>query len=390
MDGIRRMLVLGTSLWFATARAEVSGWVRLPSGEGLPAVAVVVRGSADLRTTTDAQGRWSLPLEATSLRPKARSTFSVPSAVLDGRLIVRLADHAADGSWQPAGAEVAARTMAKRRAEVADTLEASLCGARAQVVFSAAGTAPIEIVLDTAGALGACDNAEHTFPAIEADRGFGAVTTYGGVDTTGVSVGGACNYGATRIRQYAAIQVNRLPGDGAGQWNGGRICGQGVRVHALTPSGWKDVVVRVVDKCPDAYCGIDLGGAPAAALMGVQAGRYPGWWEFVSAKGLPGLSDGEPRLWIKEGASAYWSLVQVRDPWTAVAAILWRPAGGVDGNWQSMPWATEADNFFKVPRELLALGDSVEIRVRYADSTGQSAKVAAGDFAREAAEIPLE
>ena len=30
----------------------------------------------------------------------------------------------------------------------------------------------------------------------------------------------------------------------------------------------RTTAVRIVDKCPDDHCGIDLGGAPAAVIMG--------------------------------------------------------------------------------------------------------------------------
>jgi expansin (peptidoglycan-binding protein) len=242
---------------------------------------------------------------------------------------------------------------------------------------------------DTSGTCtGICDASTPSFPSFRGDTAWGDVTTYGGTDTNNTSNGGACNYGSTALRDYAAIQVDRLPGDGAGQWNGGKVCGQGVRVRARTDSGWKEVFVRVTDKCPDAHCGIDLGGAPAFALMGTRAGRYSGEWTFVSCQGHPELFDGAPRLWTKEGTNAWWSLIQVRDPRTAVAAILWRPADSA-GNWRSLAWATEAENFFKASAELLSATDSVDLRVRYVDSTEQSVRIDATDLKHERMEFPL-
>jgi len=242
---------------------------------------------------------------------------------------------------------------------------------------------------DTSGACALhCDASTPSFPRYFGDTAWGDVTTYGGTDTTLTSSGGACNYGPTGIRFYAAIQVDRLPGDLQGQWNGGRTCGQGVRVRARTETGWKETFARIMDKCPDGYCGIDLGGAPAAALMGTRPGRYSGEWTFVSCKGHPELFDGAPHLYTKDGTNDWWSLIQVRDGWTAVARLRYRLAP--DSAWRDMPWATEAENFFKAPSELLAWSDSVDIEVLYADSSEQRSRLAAHDFKHEKISYPLE
>lgn len=259
-------------------------------------------------------------------------------------------------------------------------------GASAQVVDTT-GATPRS---DTSGRCsGICDASRPSFPVLTDSVSFGDVTTYGGVDTTVVSSGGACNYGATGIRYYAAIQVNRLPGDLRGQWNGGRICGQGVRVRARTDSGWKETYVRITDKCPDGHCGIDLGGAPAHALMGVMAGRYSGEWSFVSCAGHPELFDGPSRIWIKDGSSRDWSVVQVRDPLQAVESLRYRLVGDVDTSWSDMVWATEAENFFKVPENVLKDSSRYEIRVLYGDGSIQSATVRGSDLSKQKDDIPL-
>jgi len=180
------------------------------------------------------------------------------------------------------------------------------------------------------------------------------------------SSGGACNYGATSITRYAAIQVNSLPGDLRGQWNAGRVCGQCVKVEARTAEGWKSTIVRIVDKCPDGFCGIDLGGLPATELMGIQAGRYSGRWSFITCPAfLEGLSDGPPALHVKDGSGSWWSLIQVRNPPSAVDSIrVMGTASKVDSTWV-LALATEAENFFKVPRSILADSQGVVIRIRY-------------------------
>jgi hypothetical protein len=205
---------------------------------------------------------------------------------------------------------------------------------------------------DTSGRCdGNCDASPPSIPELLDTAGFGDVTTYGDVAHPAPSSGGACNYGPTGILDFAAIQVDRLPGDAQGQWRGGRVCGQCAEVRARTPTGWKTTVVRIVDKCPDADCGIDLGGQPARDLMGDKPGRYSGEWTFVSCEGRAGVSDGEPSLFVKEGTNAWWSRVQVRNPAERIAGMRIRPVGSAA--WTEMDWATEAENFFRVPDAVL-------------------------------------
>jgi len=128
------------------------------------------------------------------------------------------------------------------------------------------------------------------------------------------SNGGACNYGATDIAYYAAISVNDQPGDALGAWQDGRICGECAMVTALTSQGPKNVVARIMDKCPDGYCGIDLGGDAPAAIMVDGFGRYLGRWEFVSCVGHAEVFDGPTVLSVSSSANPYWSVVQVRNP----------------------------------------------------------------------------
>lgn len=226
------------------------------------------------------------------------------------------------------------------------------CGHDTSTIGVAATPSPLAS-LDTSGAcLGHCDAATPTTPVVSDTGGFGDVTTYGGVNNANPSKGGACNYGETGITHYAAIQVNLLPGDLQGQWQGGRICGQCVEIKARTADGWKRTVARIVDKCPDGNCGIDLGGAPATDLMGAQAGRYSGSWRFVSCLGETGVFDGPAVLHVKGGSNAWWSLVQVRNPTSAILGMRLRPASA-SATWDTLAWATEAENFFKVPTSIL-------------------------------------
>jgi len=199
-------------------------------------------------------------------------------------------------------------------------------------------------------------------PVFTDKGGIGDVTTYGSPSDPEFSQGGACNYGSTGIHYYAAINVNQFPGDLGGQWQGGQICGACARVLVRTRDGEiRSTVLRIMDKCPDDNCGIDLGGAPAGEIMKDQPGRYSGEWEWVSCEGAQGVSDGPPSLHVKEGSGKWWSLVQVRNGPGAVLEIRARKAS--EGEWQSLSWATEAENFLSVPVEILQDSDEWELEV---------------------------
>lgn len=205
------------------------------------------------------------------------------------------------------------------------------------------------------------DNRAPIEPEITDEGGFGNVTTYGSVTNPSPSQGGACNYGDTGIYSYAAISVNVNPGDDQGQWNDGRICGQCAEVWAETPWGIKKTVIRIVDKCPDAYCGIDLGGLPAQELMGRQAGRYDGGWTFIPCEGHENVSDGPTAIYVKEGSNPYWSIIHVRNPPAKVLSIKWE----TDQDTGVLDWAAEAENYFSVPEAVRTENGAVTLTITY-------------------------
>ena len=96
-----------------------------------------------------------------------------------------------------------------------------------------------------------CDSYTAADPTLVENGGKGSVTTYGSITAKETSLGGACNYGQTNIQYYAAIHVNVSPGDDKGPWDGGMACGGCVHVKAKTPDGWKEVTVRITDRCPE-------------------------------------------------------------------------------------------------------------------------------------------
>ena len=212
-----------------------------------------------------------------------------------------------------------------------------------------------------------CDSYTAADPMLVENGGKGSVTTYGSITAKETSLGGACNYGQTNIQYYAAIHVNVSPGDDKGPWDGGMACGGCVHVKAKTPDGWKEVTVRITDRCPDANCGVDLGGAPASDIMGIHVGRYYGEWEFVSCEGVEGVWGDSTSIWVKEGASTYWSIIQVRNPKDAVRKIVFNELDG-DKSY-TLEFVVGTENFWTVPQEILQSNKKYSVVVTYRSGT---------------------
>ena len=230
-----------------------------------------------------------------------------------------------------------------------------------------------------------CSSVQPSYPTNEAWGGVGNVTTY----STSPSAGGACQYGTTQVRYFAAISVNLQPGDGKGAWQNGRICGQCAEVLAQTSQGPRTAVVRIMDKCPDGFCGIDLGGDATAAVMADYAGRYAGSWKWVPCTGHPETFDGPTSLYVKEGSSTWWSRIQIRNPPTGITSMAWRPAGSSDA-FQDLVFAEgNLENFYSVPVSVLQSTSKVEILVRYAEGTSASLQIASDDLGKADASYPL-
>ena len=233
----------------------------------------------------------------------------------------------------------------------------------------------------------ACDSYTAADPELTENGGKGSVTTYGSITAKETSLGGACNYGQTNIQYYAAIHVNVSPGDDLGPWNGGAACGGCVRVKAKTPDGWKKVTVRITDRCPDADCGVDLGGAPAADIMGNQVGRYYGEWEFVSCEGVDGVWGDSTSIWVKEGASEFWSIIQVRNPKDMVKSIA---IYGVDtSDFYELEMVVGTENFWTVPEAVLKTGNRYRVVVTYRTGTDDEWKIKGSDLAVPEANLYL-
>ncbi|MBN2342608.1 MAG: hypothetical protein JXX29_19615 [Deltaproteobacteria bacterium] len=223
-------------------------------------------------------------------------------------------------------------------------------------------------------------------PVVGEELSTGSVTTYGSVTTPEFSVGGACNYSATQIQYYAAIHVNIEAGDDLGPWNGGQACGGCLQVRTKTETGWAETFVRVTDRCADEFCGVDLGGAPAAEVMPLGPGRYEGEWTWQPCEGHPEVFDGPTAIWVKDGSNAFWSLIQVRNPLSRVIDISYRKEA--DTSFTPLPWATEAENFYSVPPEILQDDTPYIFRVSYDSADTQDVTISGSALA--AAETTIE
>ena len=235
-----------------------------------------------------------------------------------------------------------------------------------------------------------CDSYTAADPTLVENGGKGSVTTYGSITAKETSLGGACNYGQTNIQYYAAIHVNVSPGDDKGPWNGGAACGGCVHVKAKTPDGWKEVTVRITDRCPDANCGVDLGGAPASDIMGNLVGRYYGEWEFVSCEGVEGVWGDSTSIWVKEGASEFWSIIQVRNPKDMVKKIVMSEVDGGDaGKTYTLEMVVGTENFWTVPQEILQTDKSYRVAVSYRSGTDDEWVIKGTELAKPEANLYL-
>ena len=232
-----------------------------------------------------------------------------------------------------------------------------------------------------------CDSYTAADPELTENGGKGSVTTYGSITAKETSLGGACNYGQTNIQYYAAIHVNVSPGDDKGPWDGGAACGGCVHVKARTPEGWKEVTVRITDRCPDANCGVDLGGAPAADIMGNRVGRYYGEWEFVSCEGVDGVWGDSTSIWVKEGASTFWSIIQVRNPKDMVDSIT---IYGVDTrDFYGLEMVVGTENFWTVPENVLKTDNRYRVVVKYRTGKDDEWHIKGSDLAVPEANLYL-
>jgi len=234
---------------------------------------------------------------------------------------------------------------------------------------------------------GSCDGVTPNAPMPFDGGAFGNVTSY----STQPSTTGACEYGATSVMYYAAMSLNLSPGDGKGQWEDGRICGDCAEVTVVTSEGLKSVLVRIMDECPDNNCGIDLGGSAGAAIMVDGDGRYQGEWQFVSCKGHAEVSDGPPALYVKDGSNPYWAMVQVRNPNAAVSSIQWTDmANKTNTGTLTYPGSSVAANYFQVPTSVLQGNSAYVLTLAFSDGSTSTVQVTSAQLGAAMSSYPLQ
>lgn len=234
---------------------------------------------------------------------------------------------------------------------------------------------------------GSCNATTPAPPTLSSTGGEGNVTMY----STSASNGGACGYGSTNIRYYAAINANVTPGDGQGQWQRGQVCGQCAEVTLLTSQGLKTTTVRIMDKCPDNDCGIDLGGLAPGAVMADGFGRYAGQWRFISCNGHPEVSDGAPSLNVKDGSNAWWSRVRVHNPSTGVASIEYQDTTSASHG--SFAFDTSnVENAYEVPVNSVLQSSAATflVTVNYVDGTKATVQLSPAQLGAASASYPLQ
>jgi expansin (peptidoglycan-binding protein) len=131
-------------------------------------------------------------------------------------------------------------------------------------------------------------------------------TTHSGEGTYyGATGQGACSFDASADRMVAAMNHTDYAGSAA--------CGEYVTVTG--PIG--SVTVRITDVCPECAAGdIDLSAEAFAKIADPVAGRVPITWQVVAAE----LS-GPVQYRYKEGASRYWTAIQVRNHRLPIAKL---------------------------------------------------------------------
>lgn len=232
---------------------------------------------------------------------------------------------------------------------------------------------------------GICDAIKPTYPTI-GDISLGDITTY----SSSASEGGACNYGKTGVRYFAASNVNVAPGDNRGQWQGGLFCGQCVEIAALTSQGVRTVVVRIMDRCADEWCGMDLGGDATAAIMGKQLGRYQGAWRLVSCDGHPEVSDGLPSLFVNSGSNPDWSIVQIRNPNWPVAGMAWQDSADPSQHGDFEYANTLSENYWVVPHSVLKANATFDLTIRFTDGSTSVLHLTSAQLATPSAQYGLK
>jgi expansin (peptidoglycan-binding protein) len=121
--------------------------------------------------------------------------------------------------------------------------------------------------------------------------------------------------------------------------------------------------------------------------MGNRVGRYYGEWEFVSCEGVDGVWGDSTSIWIKEGASEFWSIIQVRNPKDMVKGIA---IYGIDTrDFYELEMVVGTENFWTVPKNVLQTDNRYRVVVKYRTGTDDEWKIKGSDLAMPEANLYL-
>ncbi len=113
---------------------------------------------------------------------------------------------------------------------------------------------------------------------------------------------------------------------------GAAACGACAAIDG--PEG--SITVRIVDRCPGCAAGdLDLSREAFAMIAQPAAGRVPITWRWA-----PCEVTGPMRYHFKDGTSAFWAAIQVRNHRHAIASLEVQ----TDGAWQALP--RQSYNYF--------------------------------------------
>ena len=125
----------------------------------------------------------------------------------------------------------------------------------------------------------------------------------------------------------------------AADYNGSQACGAYIEVTNLNTM--QTVVVRIDDQCPGCGVGdVDLSEQAFARISPLGAGIVPIRWKYVDGPSTPA------KVYFKEGSSAWWAGIQVREHRNPLASVAYRRTGS-GSSFAGM--AREAYNYFIAP-----------------------------------------
>ncbi|WP_307875407.1 expansin EXLX1 family cellulose-binding protein [Frankia nepalensis] len=172
----------------------------------------------------------------------------------------------------------------------------------------------------------------------------------------GADGGGNCMFDRLSDPAMPVVAMNELDYENA------RACGAYLEVTG--PGG--STVVKVTDRCPECGAGhLDLSRQAFDRIAGGVPGLVNVTWRLVSPAGL-----GPVQYRIKDGSSAYWLAIQVREHRNPVVSLEVR----VNGTWVAL--AREMWNHFVAPQGLGPGPFTVRITDLYGEQLVHTVKLA--------------